>query len=45
MGRLAVVSDPFDNALVLLDLSKGRYQTDEKGSVIGVDAAEPGRGD
>jgi predicted enzyme related to lactoylglutathione lyase len=27
VGRLAIVADPFGNALVLLDLSKGRYVT------------------
>lgn len=37
VGRVAVVADPFDNVLVLLDLSKGRYATDENGSVTGVD--------
>jgi predicted enzyme related to lactoylglutathione lyase len=34
VGRLVVVADPFDNVLVLLDLSKGRY--DETTSVTGV---------
>ena len=41
VGRLAVVADPFANALVLLDLSKGRYVTDDQGRVTGV---TPGRG-
>ena len=36
VGRVAVVADPFDNVLVLIDLSKGRYATDEHGSVTGV---------
>lgn len=36
VGRLAVVADPFGNVLVLLDLSKGRYTTDETGTVTGV---------
>ena len=36
VGRLAVVADPFANALVLLDLSAGRYATDEQGQVTGV---------
>ena len=39
VGRLAVVADPFANALVLLDLSTGRYATDEQGRVTGVRAA------
>ena len=36
VGRLAVVADPFGNVLVLLDLSKGRYVTDEAGMVTEV---------
>jgi predicted enzyme related to lactoylglutathione lyase len=36
VGRAAVVADPFDNVLVLLDLSKGHYATDDTGSVTGV---------
>jgi predicted enzyme related to lactoylglutathione lyase len=36
VGRLAVVNDPFGNALVLLDLSVGRYVTDVDGRVLGV---------
>ena len=36
VGKLAVVNDPFGNALVLLDLSAGRYVTDADGRVIGV---------
>jgi predicted enzyme related to lactoylglutathione lyase len=36
VGRCAVVEDPFGNALVVLDLSKGRYDTDDRGSVTGV---------
>ena len=38
VGRVAVVADPFGNALVLLDLSAGRYVTDPEGSVIGVES-------
>jgi hypothetical protein len=38
VGRLVVVADPFDNVLVLLDLSKGRYATDDAGNVTGVSA-------
>ena len=37
VGRLAVVRDPFGNALVLLDLSKGTYRVDADGQVTGVD--------
>ncbi len=36
VGRVAVVRDPWDNVLVLLDLSKGRYTTDGAGNVTGV---------
>jgi predicted enzyme related to lactoylglutathione lyase len=36
VGRAVVVADPFENLLVLLDLSKGRYLTDETGHVTGV---------
>ena len=36
VGRVAVVADPFDNVLVLVDLSKGRHATDESGSVTAV---------
>lgn len=42
VGRVAVVADPFGNVLVLVDLSKGRYVTDETGRVAGVTpGAEP----
>ena len=36
VGRGAVVADPFDNVLVLVDLSKGRYRTANDGTVTGV---------
>ena len=36
VGRVAVVADPFDNVLVLVDLSKGRYRTADDGTVTGV---------
>jgi predicted enzyme related to lactoylglutathione lyase len=36
VGRLALVEDAFGNQLVMLDLSKGRYVTDDLGRVIGV---------
>jgi predicted enzyme related to lactoylglutathione lyase len=36
VGRIAVVSDPFDNPLVLVDLSRGRYATAADGTVIGL---------
>jgi predicted enzyme related to lactoylglutathione lyase len=37
VGRVAVVADPFGNTLVLLDLSKGRYVTDDGGNVTSVE--------
>jgi predicted enzyme related to lactoylglutathione lyase len=36
VGRAAVAADPFGNVLVLVDLSKGRYLTDDAGRVTGV---------
>ena len=36
VGRLAVVADVFGNELVLVDLSRGRYETDPQGRVTGV---------
>jgi hypothetical protein len=36
VGRVAIAADPFGNRLVLVDLSKGEYQTDESGGVAGV---------
>ena len=36
IGKCALVRDPFDNVLVLLDLTKGRLQTDRDGNVTGV---------
>jgi predicted enzyme related to lactoylglutathione lyase len=41
VGRATVVADPFDNVLVMLDLSKGLYTTDPAGTVTGV--ADPTR--
>jgi hypothetical protein len=37
VGRVAVVADPFGNVLVLLDLSKGRYTTDDAGRVTSIE--------
>jgi predicted enzyme related to lactoylglutathione lyase len=36
VGKVVVVADPFQNVLVLLELSKGRYATDDLGAVTGV---------
>ena len=33
---LTIVEDPFGNRLVLLDSTKGTYDTDESGAVTGV---------
>lgn len=35
IGRCAVVLDPWNNALVLLDMSKGPLRTDDAGNVVG----------
>lgn len=36
IGKCVVVKDPWNNRLVLLDNSKGIYETDEEGNVIGL---------
>ena len=36
VGKVAVAEDPFGNILVLVDLSKGHYATDDAGNVTGV---------
>ena len=36
VGRVAVVADPFGNELTLVDLTKGRFETDSAGNVTGV---------
>ena len=36
VGHVVVAEDPFGNRLVLVDLAKGRYRTDDAGAVIGV---------
>jgi predicted enzyme related to lactoylglutathione lyase len=36
VGRCVVVADPWGNQLVLLDLSKGTYKTDDTGQVTGI---------
>jgi predicted enzyme related to lactoylglutathione lyase len=36
IGRLAIVEDPFGNRLVLLDSTKGTYDTNRSGAVTGV---------
>src|SRR5262252_6910102 len=35
VGRVALVANPFENTLVLVDLSRGHYVTDETGHVTG----------
>jgi predicted enzyme related to lactoylglutathione lyase len=39
IGQLAVVADPWNNHLVLLDSSKGQLQTDAEHNVVGVKPA------
>ncbi|WP_456826121.1 VOC family protein [Cellulomonas sp. P5_E12] len=36
VGRAARVADPFGNVLTLVDLSAGRYVTDDEGNVTGL---------
>ena len=36
IGKCAVVQDKWENEYVLLDMTKGRYITDEHGNVIGI---------
>ncbi len=36
VGRCAVVADPWNNVVVLLDLSKGTFETDAEGRVVGL---------
>lgn len=36
IGRCAVILDKWDNKYVILDMTKGRYLTDEDGNVTGV---------
>lgn len=38
IGRCAVVVDPWENQLVLLDNSKGHLVTDQSGNIIGLDS-------
>ncbi len=40
VGRVAVVKDPFGNPLLLVDLTRGRYRTDDAGAVTGIDPAQ-----
>ena len=36
IGRCAVIRDKWENKYVILDMTKGKYVTDEAGNVIGV---------
>ncbi len=36
IGRCAVISDPFGNRYCILDMTSGKYTTDESGNVTGV---------
>lgn len=36
IGKCAVVQDKWENEYVLLDMTKGKYMTDEQGNVVGV---------
>lgn len=37
VGRVGVVRDPFGNQLTLVDLTKGRFKTDDSGNVVAVE--------
>lgn len=36
IGKCAVIQDKWENQYVILDMTKGKYTTDENGNVIGV---------
>lgn len=36
IGKCAVIQDMWENEYVILDMTKGRYVTDDQGNVIGV---------
>jgi predicted enzyme related to lactoylglutathione lyase len=36
IGKCAVIQDKWENSYVILDMTKGKYVTDESGNVIGV---------
>ncbi len=36
IGKCAVINDKWENEYVILDMTKGRYTTDENGNVTGV---------
>lgn len=40
IGKCAVISDLWNNEYVILDMSKGKYVTDENGNVTGVRSAD-----
>lgn len=41
IGKCAVIQDKWDNEYVILDMTKGKYITDEEGNVIGVSICSP----
>lgn len=41
IGRCVVVRDPWNNRLVLLDMTKGRLTTDQQGTVTGNEPITP----
>ena len=40
IGKCAVVQDKWENQYVILDMTKGRYATDEQGNVTGLESNE-----
>lgn len=37
IGKAAVIRDPWDNTFLMLDMSKGKYMTDEDGHITGLE--------
>jgi len=40
IGKCAVVQDKWENEYVILDMSKGRYVTDDNGNITGLSPAK-----
>ena len=40
IGKCAVIQDKWENEYVILDMSKGKYVTDESGNVVSVDKGQ-----
>lgn len=40
IGKCAVIADPWDNSMVILDTTKGTFVTDEQGNIVGQEKVE-----